>query len=90
VLVTLTILLLYIILWIYLKGWGKSQKSPPVKIVRFEHKIITVSSRHTCKHILHGLLIFLWEMSHIFKAGTEIWDLDMRIHKIHSGDKRTT
>jgi hypothetical protein len=31
VLVTLTILFLYIILWIYLKGWGKSQKSPQLR-----------------------------------------------------------
>jgi hypothetical protein len=33
--------------------------------------------------------IFLWEMSQIFTAGIEIWDLDMRICKICSSDTRT-
>jgi len=43
--------------FIYLfEGLRKITKIPPVKTVCFEHKIITVSSHHTCQRILHGLL----------------------------------
>jgi hypothetical protein len=56
------------------EGLRKITKIPPIKLVRFEHKIITVSSHHTCKHILHGLLnLPLGNVTDFYS-----WNRDMR------------